>query len=83
MTTYEYLCVFLGVITDLARQDKTHSCAHYSVFFLTCGLPITTFYYFWPLLNTFLLSFFQWLLLCALVVAAEVKSCIYQLSIGI
>ena len=71
MTTYEYLSVLLGVITDLylARQDMTHSCGHYSVLFPTCGLPISTFYYFWLRLNTFLLSFFQWLL-GALVVGA-------------
>ena len=36
MITYEYLCVLLGVITDLhsARQYKTHSYSHYSVLFL-------------------------------------------------
>ena len=61
MNTYEYLCVLLGVITDLhsARQDKTHSCGHYSVLFLTCGLLCCAFYYFWPLLNTFHFSLFQ------------------------
>ena len=62
MNTYEYLCVLLGVITDLhsARQDKTHSCGNYSVLFLTCGVLCCAFYYFCPPLNTFHFSLFQW-----------------------